>query len=139
MGMKIARLQFALLAGLPMGLAALGALLDERRSLGLTLWRSACRASGFSLRSLAIFTLELLPLAVIGALLGGLIVIAGGVAGRARDAHGALAAHLGCAAAMPLGLLLCASALPAVATLVMEVTIAGMATLLALRLLRAHQ
>ena len=55
-----------LLAWLPMGLGAFGAWLDEQRSLGFTIWRSVCRASGVSPSSIATFTLELLPTAIIG-------------------------------------------------------------------------
>jgi len=130
--------RFLALASLPMMLASFGALLDEHRALGFTIWRSACRASGLSLPSIAAFTLELLPLAVIGALLGGLIVLAGGFIQGGRNAHGSLAAHVGCAIAMPAGLVLCAAALPLPATLVMEVTLAALATLCARGLLRAH-
>jgi hypothetical protein len=100
------------LAWLPMAFATLGAWLDERRALGFTIWRSACRGAGISLPSIATFTLELLPTAVIGALLGGLIVLAAGARGRGGRARGAFAAHAGCTVAMPAGLLLCASALP---------------------------
>jgi len=121
-----------------MGLAALGACLDEQRALGFTIWRGACRAAGLSPRSLLTFTIELLPLAVIGALSGGLLVLAGGFALPRRQAHGALAAHVGCVAAMPLGVAWCASALPLGATLVMEITTAVAITIGAARLLRAH-
>jgi hypothetical protein len=120
--------RFVVLAWLPMVLAGLGALLDERRNLGFTNWRSACRAAGFSISSITAFTLELLPLAIAGALLGGLVVLAGGLVDRAGHAHGALAAHLGCTLAMPAGLLLCASPLPLSTTLVMEVALAGAIT-----------
>jgi hypothetical protein len=125
---SLTRVRFVALAWLPMGLAALGALLDERRGLGYTIWRAACRSTGFSFRSIATFTLELLPTAVIGALLGGTILLAVGSLNRARHAHGSLAAHLGCAIAMPAGLALCASPLPMSASLVMELTLAGLLT-----------
>jgi hypothetical protein len=116
------------LAWLPMGCATLGALLDERRALGFTIWRSACRAAGFSLQSVAGFTLELLPTAVIGALVGGLIVLAAGVQ-RHTCARGALAAHAGCVVAMPVGLLLCASAWPWQMSLAAEVALTALTTL----------
>ena len=112
------------LAWLPMGLATLGAWLDEARSSGFTVWRGACRASGISLPSVATFTLELMPTAVIGALLGGLLVLAAGFRRRPAAAPGALAAHAGCVIAMPVGLLLCASAWPWPLTLAAEFTLA---------------
>ena len=101
-----------LLACVPMSLAALGAWLDERRALGFTVWRSACRAAGLSPSSIATFTLELLPTAVIGVLLGGLIVLLAGFGRHPASARGAVAAHAGCVIAMPAGLLLCISASP---------------------------
>jgi hypothetical protein len=114
------------LAWLPMALAALGAGLDERRALGFTIWRGACRASGVSLSSLATFTLELLPTAVVGVLLGGVLVLAAGSRARAGAARGALAAHAGCVLAMPVGLLLCASAWPWPLTLTAEAALAAL-------------
>jgi len=116
-----------LLAWLPMGIAVLGAWIDEQRALGVTNWRSACRASGISVQSVAAFTLELLPTAVIGALLGGLLVLAAGLRDTRPRARNALAAHMGCLAAMPLGLLLCASALPWPLTLLTELALTAMA------------
>lgn len=110
-----------------MALASLGAWLDERRALGFTIWREACRAGGISWHSLATFTLELLPTAVIGALLGGVLVLAVGARRRAAGARGALAAHAGCTVAMPIGLLLCASSLPWPLTLAAETVLAGLA------------
>jgi hypothetical protein len=131
--------RFLALASLPMALASFGALLDEHRALGFTIWRGACRASGFSLPSIGTFTLELLPLAVIGALLGGLIVLAGGFIHGGQNSRDSLAAHVGCAVAMPAGLVVCAAALPLPATFALEITLAGLATLGARRLLGAHQ
>ena len=96
------------LALLPMFLSVIGVAVDEMTHLGFTTWRAACRAAGLSLTSLAAFTLQLLPSAVIGALTGGLIVLVAGFT-RRRIAGGALAAHAGCALAMGPGLLLCAS------------------------------
>jgi len=115
-----------LLSWLPMALASLGAWLDERRALGFTIWREACRAGGISWPSLATFTLELLPTAVIGALLGGLLVLCVGARGRPAGARGALAAHAGCALAMPIGVLLCASSLPWPLTLAAETVLAAL-------------
>jgi hypothetical protein len=115
------------MSGLPMAGAAFGAWLDERRALGFTVWRAACRASGISLSSLATFTLELLPGAVIGTLLGGLVVLASGMIARPAAARGALAAHAGCVVAMPVGLLLCASALPWPLTLAAEFALTALA------------
>ena len=115
------------LAWLPMGLAFLGAWIDEQRTLGLTIWRSACRASGISMQSVVAFTLELLPTAVIGVLLGGLIVIAAGLRATPPRARHAFAAHAGCVAAMPIGLLLCASALPWPLTLTTEMLLTALA------------
>ena len=59
---------------LPMTLALAGACIDERAHLGFSNWRSACRAAGLPLSSLLSFTLELLPTAVLGALVGGIAV-----------------------------------------------------------------
>lgn len=117
-----------MLACVPTGFAALGAWLDERRALGFTVWRSACRAAGLSPASIATFTLELVPTAVIGVLLGGLIVLLAGFSRRPASARGAFAAHAGCVIAMPAGLLLCASASPWPLMLVAD---AGLAALVA--------
>jgi len=113
------------LATLPMMLATAGAGVDEWRALGFTTWRSACRATGISLPSIATFTLELLPTAVVGALLGGLLVLVVGLRHPATFARGALAAHASCVLVMPLGLLLCASAWPWALTLAAETTLAA--------------
>lgn len=110
-----------------MGLGVLGAFVDEWRALGLSTWRSACRGAGLSLPSIVHFTLELLPTAVIGALLGGLVVLAAGFRAPREAARGALAAHAGCLAAMPLGMLLCASAWPWPLTLGAEMALAALA------------
>jgi len=116
------------LAWLPMGLATLGAWVDEWRALGFTIWRGACRASGISLSSIATFTIELLPTAVIGALLGGLLVLVAGIRGRPGAVGGALAAHAGCVIAMPVGLLLCAAAWPWPLTIAAEALLSAVAT-----------
>jgi hypothetical protein len=107
-------------------MAALGAAFDEWRALGFTTWRAVCRASGFSPSSIATFTLELLPTAVIGALAGGLIVLLAGFHARGSLARGALCAHAGCALAMPLGLLLCVTAWPWPLTLAADAALASL-------------
>ena len=119
-----------ILAWLPMALATLGAWVDERRALGFTIWRDACRVAGISASSIATFTFELLPTAIVGALLGGLLVLASGWWAHGPRARAALAAHAGCMAAMPVGLLLCASALPWPLTLAAEATLAALAAAL---------
>lgn len=128
--------RFMALAWLPMVLGALGALIDERRALGFTIWRSACRSAGLSLGSIATFTLELLPTAVSGALAGGLLVLLGGLVSRAAQAPAALAAHTGCLLGMPAGLLICASSLPLPLSLAGEAAITAAGTLLVWRALR---
>jgi hypothetical protein len=102
------------LAALPMLGAALGASLDERRAVGFSTWRSACRAAGLDFASLIDFTWQLLPLTLAGLMLGGLGVLAIAFVRRheLRDARSCLAAHAGCALSLPLALLLCASTLP---------------------------
>jgi hypothetical protein len=59
-------------------------MIDERTHLGFTNWRSACRASGLSIESLTFFTFELLPTAVVGALVGALLVLAVAIQSRHR-------------------------------------------------------
>src|SRR5689334_25218299 len=100
------RLPSGLLAAVPSLGAFAGGWLDERTHLGLTNWRGACRAAGLSPRSLLHFTWELLPAAIAGALLGGLVLLGLAFAFRRRDdaVRACTAAHLGCALAMPLGL-----------------------------------
>lgn len=131
--------RFMALAWLPMVLGALGALIDERRALGFTIWRSACRSAGLSLGSIATFTLELLPTAVSGALAGGLLVLLGGLVSRAAQAPAALAAHTGCLLGMPAGLLICASSLPLPLSLAGEAAITAAGTLLVWRALRTPE
>ena len=125
--LRIARL--ACLAAIPPAGGVIGGLFDERAHLGFTNWRSACRASGISPGSLLHFTLELLPSAVIGALLGGMVVLmqAFAASNRPGAAHDCLAAHLGCVVSMPLGLMLCALAMPIPVTLFFEITAAVIA------------
>lgn len=103
------------LALLPMALSLAGVAIDERSHQGYSTWLSACRAAGASLPSVARFTLELLPSAVIGMLAGGLVLLLIAVVNR-RDScatRAAWAAHSSCAMATVVGLLLCALALPA--------------------------
>jgi len=121
--------RLACLSAIPPAVAVIGGLLDERTHLGFTNWRSACRASGISLTSLLHFTFELLPMAVMGALLGGMVVLGRAVAtrNRPRAADDCLAAHLGCAISMPLGLFLCALAVPVPTMLVAEISVAVIA------------
>ena len=119
----------AALSMLPMLGALAGAAFDERSHFGVSNWRSACRAAGFSASSLIFFTFELLPAAVIGMLGGGLLAQSLAFATRRRcDAALCLSAHLGCVIAMPAGLLLCALALPLPAMLVTEVSITLLVT-----------
>lgn len=65
-------------------------------------------------------------MAVIGALLGGVFVLVLAFAARhlERNVETCLAAHAGCAIAMPLGLILCALAVPVPAMLVAEIGLA---------------
>jgi hypothetical protein len=124
--------KFSRLAGLGAvspACAVVGGVIDERIHLGFTNWRSACRATGLSIESLARFTFELLPTAVIGALVGGLLVLAMAMARaiQSRDRQQVdqcLAAHAGCAIAMPIGLALCAMAMPVPLMLMAEVALA---------------
>lgn len=130
------RFLVCILAALPSIGAFAGGWLDERAHLGFTNWRSACRATGLSPRSLIHFTQELLPAAIAGVLLGGLVVLGVGIYYRSRHglARACTAAHLGCALAMPLGLILCTLSLPVGAMLAADVAIASATAVLALRL-----
>jgi hypothetical protein len=124
-----------LLAAIPSLGAFAGGWLDERAHLGFTNWRSACRASGLSARALLHFTLELLPLAVAGMLLGGLVLLGLGIFLRLRPdvARTCTAAHLGCALVMPLSLLVCASGVPVAVMFAVDVALAAGVAVLALR------
>jgi hypothetical protein len=115
------------LAAISPASAMLGGLIDERLRQGFTSWLGACRASGYSLRSVVDFTLQLLPNAIIGALIGTLLVLFLAFSARHRTGsiHECLAAHAGCVIAMPAGLLLCALALPFGLTFVLEIAIAA--------------
>src|SRR6185295_8353017 len=105
-----------------MALAGAGAILDERNARGFTLWRDACRSAGVTVGSLLDFTLTLLPTAVLGMLLGGLVVLSVGASGCAggRAARVSLDAHVACLLGMGLGVLLCLTLLPAASMLVVE-------------------
>lgn len=107
---NLRHLRAALLALLPMAFALAGGWADERLHSGFTNWSSACRAQGLTFTSLFTFTVELLPTAIIGALVGGLVLqFVGAALLPGRDAaRVTLAAHAGCAFAMTAGLLLCA-------------------------------
>jgi hypothetical protein len=127
--------RLAMLAALSPAGAVIGGLVDERLRLGFTIWRAACRAAGFSVASVLSFTLQLLPNAVIGALLGALLVQV--IAFSSRHVAGrvdvCLAAHAGCAIAMPVGLILCAFALPVALMLLVETAVAVVAASVVLR------
>lgn len=118
-----------------------GAIIDERHHLGVTNWRAACRAADFSPRSILVFTYELLPTAIIGLLTGALLVVAWGIAARHRDGmpQTSIAAHLGCIAALPLMLPLCALALPPAVTLLTDALLGALAAVLALRLITGRR
>ena len=132
--------RLALLSALPLAGATLGALIDERMHLGFTNWRSACRASGYSLGSMVSFSLELLPTAIVGLLLAGIALQAIGFALRRRGRHleRCLAVHAGCAFSMPIGLALCAFALPVSVMLVTDVLLTVAAAWLVTRLSAWH-
>lgn len=112
-------------AGVPMLGAVAGGWLDERRQLGFTTWRNACRAAGLDLAVLADFTRQLLPMAIAGTLFGGAIVLAIAFLVRRQADHLrlCLAAHTGCALTLPLALFICASALPLPLMLIADVAI----------------
>lgn len=127
----------AVLAVLPtLGLLG-GALLDERRNLGFTNWAAACRADGATLQSILVFTRELLPSAIVGLLVGGLLILLAAIITRhnSQSTRSCLAAHLGCVAAMPLMLPVCVLALPPAVTLLADALLAVLATVFALRLI----
>jgi hypothetical protein len=113
-----------------------GALIDERRNLGFTNWRAACRAAGPSLQSLLVFTRELLPSAVVGVLAGAFCIVLVAIVARGTEAaRGCFAAHLGCFAAMPLMLAVCVLVPSAAAMLVADVVLGALAAMLVLRVL----
>jgi NhaP-type Na+/H+ or K+/H+ antiporter len=127
-----------LLALLPTSLAAAGAAIDESRSLGVTTWRTACRAAGLSLPSVTAFTWQLLPNMIAGALLGALLLLGAGWLSRHREerVREYTAAHLGCFLAMPLALLACALSLPMALMPLADLMLAAIAAMLLLRALR---
>jgi hypothetical protein len=98
----------ALFASLPMVGAVIGAAFDQRHHQGFTTWRAACGAAGLRFGTLIDFTLQLLPTAIIGLLLGGLVVLAAGALAGDRHARTCIAAHAGCALTLPVALILCA-------------------------------
>jgi hypothetical protein len=124
------------LSALPMVGAVVGGWVDQIHHLGFTTWRAACRTSGLRFASLVDFTLQLLPTAIIGLLLGGLAVLAWAALARDRDSGLYFAAHAGCALTLPLALLLCASALPLPVMLLADLLVALLAAMLLWPLLR---
>jgi hypothetical protein len=131
------RARIALLAFLPTAGATLGAVLDERTRLGFSTWRSACRTDGISLLSVMQFTWQLLPNAILGALLGGFVVVCLGIHWRrCSQATECVAAHLGCVLTMPLGVLACALAFPVTLMPYADAALAAGAALLLWKVLR---
>jgi hypothetical protein len=130
-----ARSRVAILVSIPMLAAIGGAWLDERRHAGFSQWRTACRTAGLSLQSLASFTWQLLPTALLAALAGAFAVQLLAIARREQlaESRACLAAHAGCVLAMPLGLVLCVLVPSLAVTLITEF---AMAVLLGLSLLR---
>ena len=120
--------------------ALAGGWIDERQHLGFTTWRSACRAAGLSWTSLFTFTLELLPMAVIGAPVGGTVLQVVGICLRHRRgvATASLAAHGACGFAMAVTLPLCALALPIAGLLGAELLLTVLAAKLLNRLLSGN-
>ena len=117
-----------------------GAFVDEQRNLGFTNWRAACRAAGPSLKSFVVFTRELLPSAIVGMLAGALLVALIGIRARRADTvHGCLAAHVGCFAAMPAMLLVCAFAPTPAVMFVADLAFAAFFALLILRAISRRQ
>ena len=100
----------AALALVPMALALGGMYLDERAQFGYSNWRGACRATGFDIAALITFTIDLMPRAALGALLGMMLVQGfGAVIWRGGGAPRAIfAAHTGCGLGMAGMLLVCA-------------------------------
>jgi hypothetical protein len=131
----------ALLAALPTVGAACGAAVDERISLGVTTWRSACRASGVSLPSILHFTWQLLPNMLLGTLLGAFVLLCLAVAWRTRGDQfdECTAAHLGCWLAMPLALVACAVSLPVSVMPLVDASLAIVTAFLLLRVVRRKQ
>ncbi len=107
---QIAGFRAVSLAMVPMALGVAGAAFDERMHLGFSTWRATCRASGISLASILVFTLQLMPTAVLAALAGGLAIQVTGVLQRQQRGAvaAATAAHGGCVLGMSAGMILCA-------------------------------
>jgi len=98
---------------IPMLLGMAGAAFDEWMRLGFSSWQAACREAGPTLGSLLTFTIQLLPTAVGGVLVGGLLVLLAGAIRRQRHAGtAAVAAHGGCIVGMTASLPLCLLAMP---------------------------
>jgi hypothetical protein len=133
-------LRTAGLAMVPMLMAVAGGAIDERTRSGFSNWRSVCRASGPSFTSLVSFTVDLLPIAMSGALLGlcALQFAAAVFWYRAGGARAALAPHVGCGVGMTVGLPLCALTSSVWLMLAAEAAIAGGLAVLLCRWPFAH-
>lgn len=131
--------RFALLASLPAIGACAGTMLDEYLHQGFSTWRSSCQAAGLSFDSIISFTWQLLPNAIAGLLWSGLAVLAIGFFMRSRvdTAAACGAAHAGCALAMPVILVLCASRMPIALLAVVDVLLTVVCGLGVLRLITA--
>ncbi len=123
--------RLAALAAISPAGAVLGGLIDEHLRQGFTIWLGACRTAGYSFAAVISFTLQLLPNAVAGALLGALLVqlLAFSARHRGGSVDECLAAHAGCFIAMPVGIMLCAQALPVGLILLLEIALADFAAL----------
>jgi hypothetical protein len=117
----------AALAVMPMAFIVVGAWIDERSHLGFTTWRSACRSTGLTLHSLVSFTFDLLPTALVGALLGvmALQFSAAVLWFRVDGPRVTLAAHGGCMLGMVAGLILCLLAPSPLLMLAAELSVAA--------------
>jgi hypothetical protein len=122
---------------LPMAFGVLGVFIDERWRQGYTLWVGACRSAGFS-ASVLTFTWQLLPTAIAGVLLGGVLVQLVGVWRRHQPggAQASLAAHAGCAAGMSIGIVPCVLLPPVLVLGVEALLAAGIAAFLFNRMQR---
>ena len=130
-----------LLCLLPTLGGVVGALIDERRHLGFTNWRAACRAAGPSLQSFIVFTRELLPSAIVAMLAGAFLVVLIGIFARRADgaARTCFAAHLGCFLSLPLMLATCMIAPAPAVMLFADVAFAALAAILVLRVISRRQ
>jgi hypothetical protein len=130
-----------LLCLLPTLGGVVGALIDERRHLGFTNWRAACRAAGPSLQSFIVFTRELLPSAIVAMLAGAFLVVLIGIVARRADgaARTCFAAHLGCFLSLPLMLATCMIAPAPAVMLFADVAFAALAAILVLRVISRRQ